>query len=75
MALRGIELTPIEAESTVMSQQDQAAADRVDLTWMRDAVYGGMFRYTSQSVNREGCNLSFAELLGIIKCLLGILVN
>ena len=35
MALRGIELTPIEAESTVMSQQDQAAADRVDLTWMR----------------------------------------
>ena len=63
MALRGIELTPVEAESAVMSQQEQAAVGRADLTWMRDAVYGGMFHYTSQSVDREGSNLSFADMV------------
>jgi hypothetical protein len=63
MNLRGIALTPAGAGTEIDQDKELAVASRADISWMQNAVYGGMFHWTNMSVNQQGQLVDFETMV------------
>ena len=61
MNFRTLEMIPVKDLAFIDGEAARAKAARANIQWMRDAVYGGMFHWTSQSVNQQGISISFDQ--------------
>ncbi len=58
---RSLELLPLYAKERIAAEYERAVASRASVDWLRDAGYGLMFHWTSQSVQPDGSRKPFAE--------------
>ena len=61
--LRGVELTPVAASAGIDSVNTATVSSRADISWMQNAVYGGMFHWTNMNVNQQGNLVDFDTMV------------